>query len=54
MVANVKELNAAQTELLKVSSLNKKDLADFTGEAYKAGESVARTGTQMVEADSKD
>lgn len=50
MIANVKELNAAQTELRKVSSLAGEGLAKYTDQAYKAGESVARTGTEMIEA----
>lgn len=50
MVANVKELNAATTELKKVSALEGEELAKFTNQAYEAGESVAKTGTQMVEA----
>lgn len=50
MVANVKELNAAQTEFKKVSDLVGEGLAKYTDQAYEAGETVARTGTEMVEA----
>ena len=49
MVENVKELNAAQVELKKVSDLAGEALDKYTDKAYKAGESVARTGTEMVE-----
>lgn len=50
MVANVKELNAAQTELKKVSDLSGKSLEDYTSRAYDMGSAVAKTGTQIIQA----
>lgn len=50
MVANVKELNAAQTELKKVSDLSGKSLQDYTDKAYKLGEVTGKTGTEMIDA----
>lgn len=50
MIANVKELDAAQVELRKVSDLSGESLKRFTQDAYDAGEKVARTGTEMIEA----
>lgn len=50
MVANVKELNVAQTELKKVSDLSGKSLQDYTDKAYKLGEVTGKTGTEMIEA----
>lgn len=50
MVANVKELNAAQTELKKVSDLSGKSLEDYTSRAYDMGGAVAKTGTQIIQA----
>ena len=50
MVANVKELDAAQTELKKVTDLSGKSLAKFTDETYEVGSKVAKTGTEIVQA----
>lgn len=50
MVANVRELDAAQTELKKVTDLSGKSLAKFTDEAYEVGSKVAKTGTEIVQA----
>ena len=50
MVNNVMELDKAQTELKKVTSLTGKSLDDFTNKAYKVGERVAKTGTEVVQA----
>ena len=50
MVNNVRELDKAQTELKKVTSLTGKSLDDFTNKAYKVGERVAKTGTEVVQA----
>jgi hypothetical protein len=50
MVANVRELDAAQTELRKVTDLSGKSLKDFTNEAYQVGNRVAKTGTEIVQA----
>ena len=44
MVANVRELDAAQTELKKVTDLSGKSLKDFTNQAYEVGSRVAKTG----------
>ena len=50
MVANVRELDAAQTELRKVTDLSGKSLAKFTDQAYEVGSKVAKTGTEIVQA----
>ena len=50
VVANVKELDKAQTEFKKVSDLSGKALENYTEQAFKAGKTVAKTGTQMVQA----
>lgn len=50
MVANVRELDAAQTELRKVTDLSGKSLAKFTDQAYEVGSRVAKTGTEIVQA----
>ena len=50
MVNNVRELDAAQTELRKVTNLSGKSLKDFTNEAYQVGNRVAKTGTEIVQA----
>lgn len=44
MVANVRELDAAQTELRKVTDLSGKSLEKFTDQAYEVGSKVAKTG----------
>lgn len=49
-IANVKELDAAQTELKKVTDLSGKTLNKFTEEAYKVGKATAKTGTEIIEA----
>ena len=49
MVQNVKELDAAQVELKKVSDLSGKSLEDYTAKAYKMGEGVAKTGTEIIQ-----
>ena len=53
MVANVRELDAAQTELKKVTDLSGKSLAKFTDQAYEVGSKVAKTGTEIVQASSE-
>lgn len=53
MVANVRELDAAQTELRKVTDLSGKSLKDFTNQAYEVGSKVAKTGTEIVQASSE-
>ena len=50
MVANVRELDAAQTELKKVTDLSGRSLKDFTNQAYEVGSRVAKTGTEIVQA----
>ena len=50
MVKNVYELDGALTEFKKVSELSGKGLEQYTDQAYKAGKTVARTGTEMIEA----
>ena len=49
MVNNVKELDKAQTELKKVSDLSGKSLEDYTAKAYKMGDAVAKTGTEIIQ-----
>lgn len=50
MILNVKELDDSLTELKKVTDLEGDSLNDFVTEAYSAGESVAKTGKEMIEA----
>ena len=50
MVANVRELDAAQTELRKVTDLSGRSLEKFTDQAYQVGSKVAKTGTEIVQA----
>lgn len=50
MINEVTELDGALVELKKVTDLEGESLQRFTKEAYAAGENVAKTGTEMVEA----
>ena len=50
MIDNVRELDKALVELSKVSDLNGDSLKKFTEEAFEAGKTVARTGTEMISA----
>lgn len=50
MVSNVFELDAALVEYRKVSDLSGESLDNFVNKAYEAGSTVARTGTEMIEA----
>lgn len=50
MVKNVYDLDGALTEFKKVSDLSGKGLEKYTDQAYKVGKTVARTGTEMVQA----
>lgn len=50
MIEKVKELDDALVELQKVTDLEGKELEEFTDRAYQAGETVAKTGTEMIEA----
>jgi hypothetical protein len=49
-VQNVFELDKALTEFKKVSDLSGKGLENYTDQAFKVGRTVAKTGTEMVEA----
>lgn len=50
MVRNVYELDGALTEFKKVSDLSGKGLEKYTDQASKVGKTVARTGTEMIQA----
>lgn len=50
MINEVKELDDALVELQKVTDLEGDSLERFVEEAYAAGETVAKTGTEMIEA----
>lgn len=50
MIDQVKELDDALVELQKVTDLEGESLDKFVDKAYKAGEAVAKTGTEMIEA----
>ena len=50
MVNKTFELDGALTEFKKVSDLSGKGLEKYTEQAFKAGRSVAKTGTEMIQA----
>lgn len=50
MVGSVVQLDGSLTELKKVSDLNGKSLKQYTDKAFEAGKTVAKTGTEMVDA----
>lgn len=50
MVANTVELDKAQVELAKVTTLSGKSMEEFTDKAFDAGQAVAKTGREMIEA----
>lgn len=50
MVGVIVDLDAALVELQKVTTLEGSALEEFTRQAYQAGERVAKTGEEMVEA----
>lgn len=50
MVNKVFDLDAALTEYRKVSNLSGKELEQYTADAYKMGRTVAKTGTEVIEA----
>ena len=50
MVNKTFELDGALTEFKKVSDLSGKGLEKYTDQAFKAGRSVAKTGTEMIQA----
>lgn len=50
MVTEVAELDASLVELRKVTDLSGSSLEEFTQKAYAAAETVAKTGTDMIDA----
>lgn len=50
VITQIKNLDAALVELNKVSSLTKGELRDVTDWAFKLGNQVGKTGTQVIEA----
>lgn len=50
MVNKTFELDSALTEFKKVSDLSGKGLEKYTEQAFKTGRSVAKTGTEMIQA----
>ncbi|MBR2890973.1 MAG: phage tail tape measure protein [Bacilli bacterium] len=50
MISQVKELDDALVELQKVTDLEGESLDRFVDKAYEAGKTVAKTGTEMIEA----
>lgn len=50
MVSNVLELDKAQTELKKVTTLSGDELKNFTNQAYEVGKATAKTGTEIIQA----
>lgn len=50
MVESVTELDSALVEMKKVSDLTNEGLNQFTENAYKIGEAVSRTGTDVINA----
>lgn len=50
MVTEVKTLDKSLVELQKVTDLQGQSLKDFTDDAFEAGKTVARTGSEMVDA----
>lgn len=50
MIEEVIELDSSLVELQKVTDLEGASLQKFVNDAYKAGETVAKTGTDMVKA----
>jgi len=50
MISNVTNLDSALVELKKVTNLTGGQLETFTNRAFKLGESIARTGTEVIEA----
>ena len=49
-VAEVISLNTAVTELNKVLEVSKEELVDYTKKAYEMGESLGRTGKEVISA----
>lgn len=50
MVENVKQLDSSLVELRKVSNLTTSELKSLTKKAYDLGDTVAKTGTQVIDA----
>lgn len=50
IVSNVKKLDNSLTELSKVSSLSAKELETLTKKAYALGETVGKTGSEVLDA----
>lgn len=50
MVASVVQLDSSLVELKKVSDLNGESLKKYTDKAFEAGKTVAKTGTEMIDA----
>lgn len=50
MIEEVKDLDASLTELQKVTDLEGESLSKFVSDAYEAGKTVAKTGTEMIDA----
>ena len=50
MIEQVKDLDKSLVELQKVTDLEGESLNKFVKEAYDAGEKVAKTGTEMIDA----
>ena len=50
MISQVKELDDALTEFKKVSDLSGEALDRYVDKAYEMGKTVAKTGTEMIEA----
>jgi hypothetical protein len=50
MITNISELDKALVELQKVTDLSGSSLETFTNRAYNAGEELARTGKEVIDA----
>lgn len=50
MIANTISLDKSQVELAKVTDLSGKSMEEFTNKAFEAGQAVAKTGQQMIDA----
>ena len=50
MVEQVRDLDKSLVEFQKVTTLSNRELNTFVNAAYEAGETVAKTGTEMIDA----
>lgn len=50
MIANTISLDKSQVELAKVTDLSGKSMDEFTNKAFEAGQAVAKTGQEMIDA----